>query len=45
MQGDLAEDVLDHEHSAVGQDAEVDRADGQEVRRRALQVQAGEGEQ
>jgi hypothetical protein len=29
MQGELAVDVLDHEHRAVGQDAEVDRPDGQ----------------
>ena len=43
--GHLAEDVLDHHHGAVHQDAEVDRADRQQVGGNVLQVQADEGEE
>ena len=44
-QRQLAEDVLHHHHRAVHQDAEVDRADRQQVGGRALQVEADEREQ
>ena len=43
--GDLAEDVLHHEHRAIHQDAEIDRADGEQVGRGVLQVETDEGEQ
>ena len=43
--GDLAEDVLHHHHRAVHQDAKVHRADGKQVGRDVVQVEADEGEQ
>ena len=43
--GDLAEDILHHEDRAIHQDAEIDRADGEQIGRGVLQVEADEGEQ
>jgi hypothetical protein len=37
--------VLDHHHRAVDEDAEVDRADRQQIRRNAAQVETDEREQ
>jgi hypothetical protein len=44
-QRDLAEDVFHHHHRAIHQDAEIDRADGQQVGRGVLQVETDEREQ
>ena len=41
----LAEDVLHHHHGAVDQNAEIHRADGEQVCRRVLEIQADEREQ
>ena len=43
--GDLAEDVLHHHHRAIHQDAEIHRADGEQVGRGVLQIEADEREQ
>ena len=43
--GKAAVDILDHDHRGIDEDAEIDRADRQQVRRRILEVEAGEGEQ
>ena len=42
---ELAIDVLHHHHRAVDEDAEVDRADGEQVRRNVPEVEADEREQ
>ena len=41
----MTEDVLDHENRAIHEDAEIDRADRQQVGRRALKIEAEEREQ
>ncbi|OIQ67486.1 hypothetical protein GALL_509340 [mine drainage metagenome] len=41
----LAEDVFHHHHRAVDQDPEIHRADGQQVGRGMLEIEADEGEQ
>ena len=43
--GDLAEDVFHHHHRAVDQDAEIHRADGEQIGRGVLQIEADEREQ
>ena len=42
---DLAEDVLHHDHRAIDQDAEIHRADGQQIGRGVLQIETDEREQ
>ena len=44
-QRELAVDVLDHDDGAVDQDAEIDRADREQVGRDVLQVEADEREE
>ena len=44
-QRQLAEDVLDHHHGAVHEDAEVDGADGEQVGRHVREVEADEREE
>ena len=43
--GDLAENVLHHDHRAIHQDSEIHRADGQQVGRGVLQIETDEREQ
>jgi hypothetical protein len=43
--GDLAENILHHHHRAVHQDAEIHRADGKQVGRGVLEIEADEREQ
>ena len=44
-QGEFAVDVLDHDHGAVDDDAEIDGADGKQIRGDVVRVKHDEGEE